>query len=121
MFLGFLLRLVALPSFMRLSVKLTTGFADPREDETVLFGDLSLPQTYGCPISRSFFARCGIREPLSSLPVAENQPVERRGLPHLAKNERDMGHPFIRGRRTKNIRILFLLRKPQTRLCPEAA
>ncbi len=37
---------------MRLSVKLTTGFADPRGDETVLFWDLSLPRTGGCPISR---------------------------------------------------------------------
>ena len=26
-------------------------------------------------------------------------------------NERDMGHPLIRGTRTKNTRILFLLRK----------
>ena len=25
-------------------------------------------------------------------------PIEVRGLPHLAKNERDMGHPLIRGR-----------------------
>jgi hypothetical protein len=23
--------------------------------------------------------------------------VESRGIPHLAKNERDMGHPMIRG------------------------
>jgi hypothetical protein len=25
-------------------------------------------------------------------------PIEHRGIPHLAKNERDMGHPLIRGR-----------------------
>jgi hypothetical protein len=25
-------------------------------------------------------------------------PIEVRGIPHLAKNERDMGHPMIRGR-----------------------
>src|ERR1700679_2876768 len=25
-------------------------------------------------------------------------PIEVRGAPHLAKNERDMGHPMIRGR-----------------------
>jgi hypothetical protein len=24
-------------------------------------------------------------------------PIEVRGIPHLAKNERDMGHPLIRG------------------------
>ncbi len=33
---------------------------------------------------------------------AEKPPVKRRGLPHLAKNERDMGHPLLRGTRTKN-------------------
>jgi hypothetical protein len=25
-------------------------------------------------------------------------PIDSRGIPHLAKNERDMGHPLIRGR-----------------------
>jgi hypothetical protein len=29
---------------------------------------------------------------------AENHPVEHRGIPHLAKNERDMGHPLVGGR-----------------------
>jgi hypothetical protein len=27
----------------------------------------------------------------------EGRPIEVRGIPHLAKNERDMGHPSIRG------------------------
>jgi len=51
----------------------------------------------GCPTSRSFFARCGI--PLA-LTVRFQGPIETqglqgesRGIPHLAKNERDVGHP----------------------------
>ena len=48
----------------------------------------------------------------------ENGPVERSGIPHLAKDERDMGHPLIRGasRRAKHQwqlnQDLFLISHP---------
>jgi hypothetical protein len=67
---------------------------------------LSLPVTNdGCPTSRSFFARCGIprlsaaHSPLATgLDVHDHlrpypQGAEVRGIPHLAKNERDVGYP----------------------------
>jgi hypothetical protein len=104
----FLSRLVALPTFMRLSVKLSTGSADPREDETVLLGDLSLPQTSGwdtTALHRPVFCPAGKEH-------------EGSRIPHLAKNERDMGHPLVCGTRTKNTWILFLLRKPHTLVSP---
>jgi hypothetical protein len=34
-------------------------------------------------------------------------PIEVRGLPHLAKNERDMGHPLILGTMSGFSRRLF--------------
>jgi hypothetical protein len=40
---------------------------------------------FGCPTSRSFFARCGFTTALN--------PKALRLDPHLAKNERDVGHP----------------------------
>ena len=53
----------------------------------------------GCPISRSFFARCGI--PLRLLSDSRlspmHLPVSIGGSAHLAKNERDMGHPASSG------------------------
>jgi hypothetical protein len=33
--------------------------------------------------------------------------VERCGIPHLAKNERDMGHPTLCGREKDRTEILF--------------
>ena len=53
----------------------------------------------GCPTSRSFFARCGIPLPLSlGLSIhPRHLTVNLGGIPYLAKNERDMGHPsFVR-------------------------
>src|ERR1700721_1247752 len=51
----------------------------------------------GCPISRSFFARCGI--PLlfpSGLWIHPTHlAVNIGGIPNLAKNQRDMGHPSL--------------------------
>jgi hypothetical protein len=35
---------------------------------------------------------------LNLFPTSGKRHVERCGIPHLAKNERDMGHPMIRGR-----------------------
>jgi hypothetical protein len=34
-------------------------------------------------------------------------PIEVRGIPYLAKNERDMGHPLIRGTMSRFSRRLF--------------
>src|SRR5271155_5410779 len=48
----------------------------------------------GSPISRSIFARCGRPQLLTGRFFALTAGnIEVRGLPHLAKNERDMGHP----------------------------
>jgi hypothetical protein len=49
----------------------------------------SLPQSVGCPISRSFFARCGIPRTSTLFSELRKTHVERCGIPHLAKNERD--------------------------------
>ena len=50
---------------------------------------------HGCPISRSFFARCGSNEcRLELLIGCWEFRGESSGIPHLAKNERDVGHPF---------------------------
>jgi hypothetical protein len=35
---------------------------------------------------------------LNLFPTSGRKHVERRGIPHLAKNERDMGHPTLCGR-----------------------
>jgi hypothetical protein len=35
---------------------------------------------------------------LNVFPAFGNKHVERSGIPHLAKNERDMGHPTLCGR-----------------------
>jgi hypothetical protein len=45
--------------------------------------------------SRSFLARCGI--PLLSIQTVARigKKVEVRGIPYLAKNERDMWHPGL--------------------------
>src|ERR1700722_10374058 len=59
---------------------------------------LSLPRSVGCPISRSFFARCGIPRTLTFFSTFGKKHVERCGIPYLAKNERDMGHPTLLGR-----------------------
>ena len=79
----------------------------------MLFGDLSLPRTTGCHISLVFREMWDTRTFMFLAGSAENRPVERRGLPHLAKNERDVGHPVVCGTITKNTRILALLRKVQ--------
>jgi hypothetical protein len=43
-------------------------------------------------------------------------PIEIRGIPHLAKNERDMGHPLIRGTtRFFDRRVLTQTLKPRSR------
>jgi hypothetical protein len=44
---------------------------------------------------------------LNVFPDLRKRHVGRRGLPHLAKNERDMGHPTILGR-DKEKRALFI-------------
>src|SRR6202034_1847581 len=66
----------------------------------------------GCPISRSFFARYGI--PLLSL-TNSSHPVNSSGqyplVPHLAKNERDMGHPSAGWAKPLPPRFLLPLRK----------
>jgi hypothetical protein len=58
----------------------------------------SLPQSVGCPISRSFFARCGMPQRSTCFFLKVEKKVQVRGIPHLAKNERDMGHPTLCGR-----------------------
>jgi hypothetical protein len=53
-----------------------------------------LQRIRGCPISRSFFARYEIPRLLTeSFGPRKAFKVEIRGIPHLAKNERDVGHP----------------------------
>src|ERR1700722_16245411 len=59
---------------------------------------LSLPRSVGCPISRSFFARYGIPQRSTCFFPKVEKKVKVRGIPHLAKNERDMGHPTLLGR-----------------------
>ena len=51
----------------------------------------------GCPTSRSFFARCGIPPMLDRSVHRITRELEGRfsGIPHLAKNERDVGHPAL--------------------------
>jgi hypothetical protein len=65
-------------NLMRLSVKLTTGFADPQEDETVLFGDLSRATDHRVPhISLVFREMWDTRTFMFLAGWAENEPVER--------------------------------------------
>src|ERR1700735_3298663 len=54
----------------------------------------------GCPISRSFFARCGITRVLNLSASVNPESEENMSVSqHLAKNERDVGHPsFVRKR-----------------------
>jgi hypothetical protein len=50
---------------------------------------------HGCPTSRSFLARCGTDEYCPELLIGcEVLGGESGGIPHLAKNERDVGHPL---------------------------
>src|ERR1700678_2872617 len=49
---------------------------------------------HGCPTSRSFLARCGTDEYCPELLIGcEALGGDSSGIPHLAKNERDVGHP----------------------------
>jgi hypothetical protein len=56
---------------------------------------LALATEDGWPISRWFFARCGIPLlfPSNSRFARWHLAVNLGGIPHLAKNQRDMGHP----------------------------
>src|ERR1700733_12444592 len=59
---------------------------------SVPLGSVSRSQTNdGCPISRSFFARCGIPLlfPSDSRFIRMHLAVNIGGIPYLAKNERD--------------------------------
>src|SRR5580698_7002940 len=78
---------------------------------------LSLPRIVGCPISRSFFARCGRPRTLTFFPTFKKKQVECCGIPYLAKNERDMGHPTILGR-DKTLSRAFLYRRPNRNTKP---
>ncbi len=50
-------------------------------------------------VFREMWETTALHVPLSK--VGKN--VQVRGLPHLAKNERDMGHPTILGREKENV------------------
>src|ERR1700733_8798776 len=67
-------------------------------DSRMLDEGLIASRDHGRAMSRSCFARHGIpgryTGKFSSL-AATN--VKVRGIPHLAKNERDVGHPWFRG------------------------
>jgi hypothetical protein len=56
---------------------------------------LALTTEDGWPISRWFFARCGnpLLFPSNSRFARWHLAVNIGGIPHLAKNQRDMGHP----------------------------
>jgi hypothetical protein len=59
---------------------------------------LSRPRIIRCPISRSFCEMWDTTAADLDFSAFRELPIEIRGIPHLAKNERDMGHPMIRGR-----------------------
>ena len=73
----------------------------------------------GCPISRSFFARCGIRQNSTRCFCRSSQPlhldcqgdIQLRGIPHLAKNARYRAPGLVAGRipEVQFSRTLFLL------------
>jgi hypothetical protein len=54
------------------------------------------PTYRGAPVLASSPVEPEVTDP--DLDYAMDQNVKIRGIPHLAKNERDMGHPPIRGR-----------------------
>ena len=64
--------------------------------------NFSSPRTKGCPISRSFFARCGRRCSFPLALAASKYANREQLLPHLAKNEREMGPP-LGSRRGQNL------------------
>jgi hypothetical protein len=77
------------------------------ELKTQFLTTCSKPMTDGWPTSRSFFARCGIPRLSTGHSLLATglhvhghlHPVhpgaEVCGIPHLAKNERDVGHPSL--------------------------
>jgi len=79
---------------MRLSVKLATGFAYPRGHENgIVWGSVPATNQRVPHISLVFREMWDTQTFMFLAGRAENRPVERRGIPHLAKNERDVGHP----------------------------
>jgi hypothetical protein len=72
----------------------------------------------GCPISRSFFARCGIPR-LSPQTLNSTKKSEGcgSGIPHLAKNERDMGHPGFLVRTSFRVRGQDIVSGPWSGHC----
>ena len=66
---------------------------------------------HGCPTSRSFFARCRIPPHLDpqacDFGSRATSGFEIRGIPHLAKNEREVGHEAPLQIRTHEVFFLF--------------
>ncbi len=74
----------------------SVGGCSPYKDSPSVSASRSLTKD-GWPVSRSFFARSGI----PPLPTTKCRRMRREsegkssGIPYLAKNERDMGHPSL--------------------------